>query len=582
MTLVVLLQPSIDVSVGRTIGVVGAAATLAMASSDPLVTALALTVAVATLVLRWIGQAPGRATLAAGRVAGTGTMALVAASPLLPLTGFTTGDRPVVVAALLATGVAALLAVYPLGGWAAGIIGSLDPIDVAPWLVLLVPVVLIIAERIPGGVLGDGSPGLRARPARGRAGQRRLGRGLGGARARRATRYGRVFMADIALCIAAVEGAPVSPAVTGALIILVTHLTPRADPAAIRSCRSPLAAPRGLGAAQRRPAVADLLGPPAAPRGARGGERRVDDRRRDRDGGDLHRRGHGVLDQGSCRAPGPGWRGRLPELAAWLLVAVGIAIGLAPQSLSGFVFGQLNEMDPLGLLLEVVALAVVSRGPLPGGASPGSRTAAPGSRRGSPLDARGLAAIATAVVAAAMAPLPGTPAASLPPPGGATPNLVAAVLLVVCRRLAGGPGALVAATLRARRLRRDSRWSCWGSWPPRSRAPTSPEQAGAASNAARILAVIAVLVALPIVVKPQRGGWVRRGSGDVVAASLEVMLAIVIPPAQQWPVAPLWVVGLVAAVGGLRAAAAARTRRHPGGSTSRWSPSPGCARLPRR
>jgi formate hydrogenlyase subunit 3/multisubunit Na+/H+ antiporter MnhD subunit len=38
-------------------------------------------------------------------------------------------------------------------------------------------------------------------------------------------------------------------------------------------------------------------------------------------------------------APGRGWRGRLPELAAWLLLAVGIAIGLAPQSLTRFVFG---------------------------------------------------------------------------------------------------------------------------------------------------------------------------------------------------------------------------------------------------
>jgi formate hydrogenlyase subunit 3/multisubunit Na+/H+ antiporter MnhD subunit len=36
----------------------------------------------------------------------------------------------------------------------------------------------------------------------------------------------------------------------------------------------------------------------------------------------------------------PGWRGRLPELAAWLLLAVGIAIGLAPQSLTRFVFGS--------------------------------------------------------------------------------------------------------------------------------------------------------------------------------------------------------------------------------------------------
>jgi hypothetical protein len=39
-------------------------------------------------------------------------------------------------------------------------------------------------------------------------------------------------------------------------------------------------------------------------------------------------------------APDPNWRARVPEAGAWLLVAVGIAIGLAPQSLSGFVFGN--------------------------------------------------------------------------------------------------------------------------------------------------------------------------------------------------------------------------------------------------
>ena len=37
--------------------------------------------------------------------------------------------------------------------------------------------------------------------------------------------------------------------------------------------------------------------------------------------------------------PGAGWPARLPGAAAWLLIAVGIAIGLAPQSLSRFVFG---------------------------------------------------------------------------------------------------------------------------------------------------------------------------------------------------------------------------------------------------
>jgi hypothetical protein len=34
----------------------------------------------------------------------------------------------------------------------------------------------------------------------------------------------------------------------------------------------------------------------------------------------------------------------------------------------------------------------------------------------------------------------------------------------------------------------------------------------------------------------------------VVAATVEVVFAVVVPPGQQWPLAPLWVVGLVAAV----------------------------------
>ena len=158
MALVIALHPSIDVSSARTIGVVGASVTLAMASGDPLLTALALTAAVGTLALRWIGQVPGRATLAAGRIAGSGTAALIAASPFLPLSGFTTGARPVVVGGLLVAGVAALLAIYPLGGWAAGVLSVLRPLDVAPWLVLLVPIVLLLAERIPKAFSGTASP----------------------------------------------------------------------------------------------------------------------------------------------------------------------------------------------------------------------------------------------------------------------------------------------------------------------------------------------------------------------------------------------------------------------------------------
>ena len=317
MTLVLLLQPTVDVTVGRAVGVVGAAATIAMASSDPLLTALALTVAVATLVLRWIGQVPGKATLAAGRVAGGGTAALVVASPFLPLTGFTTGARPIVVGVLLAIGVAALLAVYPLGGWATGVIGELKPADVAPWLVLLVPVVLILAERIPGGNLGAGAPVFEHLLLVVGLGSAVWG-GVWAVWGRRSMRYGRVFMADIALCVAAVEGAHASPALTGALIILVTHLT--LAPILLRSekARLALAPPGGLGAAQRRAAVTGFLGSPAHPGGACRGERRLDHRSRDRNGGHLHRRGHGVR-LGSSDRSGPGLEGPPPR--AWGLVA---------------------------------------------------------------------------------------------------------------------------------------------------------------------------------------------------------------------------------------------------------------------
>jgi hypothetical protein len=338
MALVIALHPAIDVSVARTVGVVGASVTLALASGDPLLTALALTVAVATLALRWIGQVPGRATLAAGRVAGSGTAALIAASPFLPLSGFTTGARPVVVGGLLLAGVAALLAVYPLGGWAAGILSVLRPLDVAPWMVLLVPVVLLLAERIPEGVLGDGVPVYE---------HILLVVGLGSAvwggfwavRGPARTRYGRIFMADIALSIAAVGGAHNSPAVTGALIILLTHLT--LAPILLRPVESGLIWPR-------RVAWALLSGVPPSP--SFWGRFLI-----------LEALAAGNVDSTiaavvamtgifiatvmACamrlaKPPASTWRARVPEAGAWLLIAAGIAIGLAPQSFSAFVFGS--------------------------------------------------------------------------------------------------------------------------------------------------------------------------------------------------------------------------------------------------
>ena len=221
-------------------------------------------------------------------------------------------------------------------------------------------------------------------------------------------------------------------------------------------------------------------------------------------------------------------------------------------------------MDPLGLLLEVVALAVY-----PGGVFLAVMAwityRGAGMDRPAGLDVRSLAAIATAAVAAAMAPLPGTPAASLPPPGGATANLVASVLLLTVA------GSLVAPQPWSRRRLVLAAFAgtslvLLGLVASSFSSADIAAASGRADAAARILTVIAVLVALPMVVKPLRSGASAAGAA-VVAATLEVVLAVVVPPGQQWPVAPLWVVGLVAAVVVygllLRLGRAAARREHP-------------------
>jgi hypothetical protein len=222
-------------------------------------------------------------------------------------------------------------------------------------------------------------------------------------------------------------------------------------------------------------------------------------------------------------------------------------------------------VDPLGLLLEVVALAVY-----PGGGFLAVMAwityRCAGMDRPAKLDVGGLAAILTAAVAAAMAPLPGTPAASLPPPGGATPNLVAAVLLVVVA------GSLVAPQPWSRRRLLLAAFAgislvLLGLVASSFSSTDIAAAAGRANGAARILTLIAVLLALPMVVKPHWAGASAAARATVVAATLEVVLAIVIPPAQQWPVAPLWVVGLVTAVAVygllLRLGRTAARREHP-------------------
>jgi hypothetical protein len=146
-------------------------------------------------------------------------------------------------------------------------------------------------------------------------------------------------MTDIALCIAAVGGTRNSPAVTGALIIVLSHLT--LAPILLRPAEAGLVWPR-------RVAWALLSGVPPSP--AFWGRFLL-----------LEALAAGNVDSTiaavfamtgifiatvmACsmriaRAPAAGWRARVPEAGAWLLVAAGIAIGIAPQSVSTFVFGS--------------------------------------------------------------------------------------------------------------------------------------------------------------------------------------------------------------------------------------------------
>lgn len=221
-------------------------------------------------------------------------------------------------------------------------------------------------------------------------------------------------------------------------------------------------------------------------------------------------------------------------------------------------------MDPLGLLLEIVALTVY-----PGGLFLAVLTwityRGAGLTPGSALDAPGMAAIAAAAVAAAMAPMPGTPAASLPPPGGATANLAAAVLLIFVA------GALVAPhpwSLRRRGLLALAGIGLFllALIATSLSITTISGSTAAADVAARVLASVAVLVALPLVVKPQVATGHRVARGIVVAATVELVFSLLIPPALQWPAGPLAMVATVVAVGLyallLRGGRAAMQREH--------------------
>ncbi|MGP8162139.1 MAG: acyl-CoA dehydrogenase family protein [Candidatus Dormibacteria bacterium] len=126
--------------------------------------------------------------------------------------------------------------------WASGALAELSAPEIATWLLLLAPAVLLSAFSIPGklpllaslafqhtiltcgliGAVWSGIASLRAGPA---------------------TRYGRVALCDLAL-VAAGVGTGEPSAVAGALVLILTHLV--AAPILLQSPRQGLGSPRRL------------------------------------------------------------------------------------------------------------------------------------------------------------------------------------------------------------------------------------------------------------------------------------------------------------------------------------------------
>jgi hypothetical protein len=234
--------------------VAAAAVTVAMAATVAVVWSLGVAVAIGAVTVRWIAVAPGRSTLAAGRVAGLGAAALLGGATFLPVAGAAVDARTALTGALLAGGVAAIVALVPLGGWAAAAVGAVRGADLAPWALLVAPSLLLSV-----GVL---LPGLPA-PARSPFANVLLVLGLasalfGGAQAltgSASTRYGRLLIADLALAAAAL-GSGHQPGRLGGWVLILAHL-----------CAAPLLLhpPRGGTVRQRQLTWLALSGLPPSP-----------------------------------------------------------------------------------------------------------------------------------------------------------------------------------------------------------------------------------------------------------------------------------------------------------------------------
>jgi hypothetical protein len=254
LALTLALAPRLDGGEVLTACAAGAACAVALSATVAIVWSVALAIAVAAIAVRWITTAPDRGTLAAGRIAGLGAAALIAAAAFLPGAGAAVDTRTALAGGCLAAGVSALLALLPLGGWAAASIGVVRGADVAPWALLVAPTVLLGATvLLPGLPPGARNPFANVLLCLGVISA--LWGSLMALRSAEPARYGRVLIADLALAAAGLGSTHASGRL-GCFVLVLTHMG--AGPLLLHGARSALDR-------QRRLAWLSLSGLPPTP-----------------------------------------------------------------------------------------------------------------------------------------------------------------------------------------------------------------------------------------------------------------------------------------------------------------------------
>ena len=248
------LAPVLDGREPLVAGAAGAGMVICLSATSPLVWGVGIATTCWVLATRWIVVAPGRGTLAAGRVAGLGAAALLVGAALVPVAGARVDTRTALAGGLLAGGVSALLALLPLGGWAAAAGRVVRGTDLAPWAFLLAPAVLFTSGvLLPGLPPGTSTPFANVLLDLGLISA--LWGGLQAAREPWAGRYPRILLADLALAAAGL-GSTHSQGHLGGFVLVMTHL-----------CAGPLLLhpPRPGTSGQRRLAWLTMTGIPPSP-----------------------------------------------------------------------------------------------------------------------------------------------------------------------------------------------------------------------------------------------------------------------------------------------------------------------------